>query len=84
MDLHEKLHSLPDAPGVYLFRDAGGALVYIGKAVSLRKRVSSYFSGREFGYDAERLGAMIGQIADVEYVLTANELEALVLESNLI
>lgn len=84
MDLHEKLHSLPDAPGVYLFSDAGGDLLYIGKAVSLRKRVSSYFSGREFGYDAERLSAMIGQIADVEYMLTANELEALVLESNLI
>lgn len=84
MDLHEKLRSLPDAPGVYLFRDAGGDLLYIGKAVSLRKRILSYFSGREFGYDTERLSAMIGQIADVEYVLTANELEALVLESNLI
>jgi len=84
MDLHEKLRSLPDAPGVYLFRDAGGDLLYIGKAVSLRKRILSYFSGRDFGYDTERLSAMIGQIADVEYVLTANELEALVLESNLI
>jgi excinuclease ABC subunit C len=84
MDLHEKLRSLPDAPGVYLFRDARGDLLYIGKGVSLRKRVQSYFSGRDFGYDAERLGAMVGQIADVEYVLTANELEALILESNLI
>jgi excinuclease ABC subunit C len=84
MDLHEKLRSLPDAPGVYLFRDAHGDLLYIGKGVSLRKRVQSYFSGRDFGYDAERLGAMVGQIADVEYVLTANELEALILESNLI
>ncbi|HSB80961.1 MAG TPA: excinuclease ABC subunit UvrC, partial [Candidatus Methylomirabilis sp.] len=84
MNLQEKLRSLPDAPGVYLFRDAQGDLLYIGKAVSLRKRAQSYFSGRDFGYDAERLAAMVGQIADVEYVLTANELEALILESNLI
>ncbi len=84
MDLQEKIRSLPDAPGVYLFRDARGDLLYIGKAVSLRKRVQSYFTDRDFGYDAERLGAMVGQIADVEYLLTANELEALILESNLI
>ena len=84
MDLHEKIRSLPDAPGVYLFTDAEGALLYVGKAVSLRKRVQSYFSERDFGYDAERLGAMVAQIAEVEYLLTANELEALILESNLI
>jgi len=82
--LHEKIHSLPDAPGVYLFKDAEGQLLYIGKAVSLRKRVQSYFTDRNLGYDAERLRSMIGQIADVEYVLTSNALEALVLESNLI
>jgi excinuclease ABC subunit C len=84
MDLQEKIRSLPDAPGVYLFKDARGAHLYIGKAVSLRKRVQSYFTERDFGYDAERLGAMVGQIADVEFLLTANELEALILESNLI
>ncbi len=84
MDLHEKIRGLPDAPGVYLFTDAQGALLYVGKAVSLRKRVQSYFTERDFGYDAERLGAMVAQIADVEYLLTANELEALILESNLI
>lgn len=84
MVLQEKIRSLPDAPGVYLFTDARGALLYVGKAVSVRKRVQSYFTDRELAYDAERLGAMIGQIADVEYVLTANELEALILESNLI
>ena len=84
MDLHEKIRGLPDAPGVYLFTDAEGALLYVGKAVSLRKRVQSYFSERDFGYDAERLGAMVAQIAEVEYLLTANELEALILESNLI
>lgn len=82
--LHEKIRGLPEAPGVYLFTDAQGALLYVGKAVSLRKRVQSYFTDRDFAYDAERLGAMVAQIADVEYLLTANELEALILESNLI
>jgi len=84
MNLHEKIRGLPDTPGVYLFTDAEGALLYVGKAVSLRKRVQSYFTERDFGYDAERLGAMVAQIAEVEYLLTANELEALILESNLI
>ncbi|MBI4841768.1 MAG: excinuclease ABC subunit UvrC [candidate division NC10 bacterium] len=84
MDLQEKIRSLPDAPGVYLFKDARGDLLYIGKALSLRKRVQSYFTDRDFGYDAERLSAMLGQIADLEFLLTANELEALILESNLI
>jgi excinuclease ABC subunit C len=82
--LQEKVQGLPDAPGVYLFTDLHGALLYVGKAVSLRKRVQSYFTDRNLGHDAERLGAMVGQIADVEYLLTANELEALILESNLI
>jgi excinuclease ABC subunit C len=84
VDLQEKIRSLPDAPGVYLFTDAEGALLYVGKAGSLRRRVQTYFSERDFGYDAERLGAMVAQIADVEYLLTANEVEALILESNLI
>jgi excinuclease ABC subunit C len=84
MDLQEKIRSLPDAPGVYLFKDTRGDLLYIGKALSLRKRVQSYFTDRDLGYDAERLSAMVGQIADVEFLLTANELEALILESNLI
>jgi excinuclease ABC subunit C len=84
MDLQEKIRSLPDAPGVYLFKDADGEVLYIGKAVSLRKRVQSYFTDRDFGYDGERLGSMVGQIADLEFLLTKNELEALILESNLI
>ena len=84
MDLQEKLRSLPDAPGVYLFKDAEGGVLYIGKALSLRKRVQSYFTDRDFGYDTERLTSLVSQIADVEYLLTANELEALILESNLI
>jgi excinuclease ABC subunit C len=82
--LEEKIRGLPDAPGVYLFTDGQGALLYVGKAVSLRRRVQSYFTDRDFAYDAERLGAVVAQVADVEYVVTANELEALILESNLI
>jgi len=84
MDLQEKLRSLPDAPGVYLFKDSEGEVLYIGKAVSLRKRVQTYFTDRDFGYDTERLSSLVSQVADVEYLLTANELEALILESNLI
>lgn len=84
MTLTEKLRSLPESPGVYLFLDAEGGLLYVGKAISLRRRVQSYFTDRDFGGDRERLTAMVGQIADVEYLLTANELEAFVLESNLI
>jgi len=84
VDLQEKIRSLPDAPGVYLFTDAQGALLYVGKASALRRRVQSYFNERDLGYDTERLGAMVGQVADVEYLLTANEVEALILESNLI
>ena len=84
MDLQEKIRSLPDAPGVYLFKDASGAILYIGKAVSLRKRVQSYFTDRDFGYDGERLSSMVAQVADVEFLLTRNELEALILESNLV
>ncbi len=83
-NLQEKIRGLPDAPGVYLYTDAQGELLYVGKAISLRKRVQSYFTDRDFGYDAARLSSMVSQIADVEYLLTANELEALILESNLI
>ncbi len=83
--LMEKVHDLPDAPGVYLFQDARGQVLYIGKALSLRKRVSSYFSeGRSRGYDQGRIAAMVSQIADLEFILTDSELEALILESNLV
>ncbi len=82
MELHEKVRALPDRSGVYLFQDAAGAVLYIGKALSLRKRVQTYFSDREV--HATRIAAMVGQIADVEFILTDTELEALILESNLI
>jgi excinuclease ABC subunit C len=82
--LHEKVSDLPDAPGVYLFRDSRGRVLYIGKALSLRKRVSTYLGATGGGSERFQIGAMIDQIADLEFILTENELEALILESNLI
>ncbi len=81
MDLQEKLQHLPDAPGVYLFKGKRGESLYIGKALSLRKRVQSYFRG---AVPSERIAAMVAQVADLDFILTENELEALILESNLI
>jgi excinuclease ABC subunit C len=82
MTLQEKLQHLPDGPGVYLFKGRRGEVLYIGKALSLRKRVQSYF--REAVLPSERIAAMVAQAADLDFILTENELEALILESNLI
>jgi len=82
--LYEKIKDLPDAPGVYLFRGTRGHVLYIGKALSLKKRVSSYFGESPGGQDRFQIGPMLQQIADLEFILTENELEALILESNLI
>ncbi len=75
---------LPDAPGVYLFRDKRGRVLYIGKALSLKKRVNSYFGESSGGPERLQIAPMVEQIADLEFILTENELEALILESNLI
>ncbi|SMB91498.1 Excinuclease ABC subunit C [Thermanaeromonas toyohensis ToBE] len=80
MLLEEKLAHLPDHPGVYLMRDAQGQVIYVGKAASLRNRVRSYFHGQH----PPRIQALVRQVADVEYILTDNEVEALALECNLI
>ncbi len=82
MTLNEKLERLPDRPGVYLYKDAKGQVVYIGKAASLRSRVRSYFQASRTR-DA-KTDALVDHIADLEYIVTANELEALILESNLV
>ena len=85
MELAEKVTSLPDRPGVYLFKGRRGEVLYVGKALSLRKRVQSYFQGREVsGERSERMASLLGQVQDVEVIVTDNELEALVLESNLV
>ncbi len=81
MTLEEKLQNLPDAPGVYIMEDSRGHVIYIGKAVSLRNRVRSYF---QKGAKGEKTEIMVRQIADLETIVTHTELEALALESNLI
>jgi len=80
--LTEKLQALPALPGVYLFKDAQGAVLYVGKAISLRSRVRSYFhKSAEHSIKTRRL---VEKIADLEWMITDTELEALVLECNLI
>ena len=82
MSLHEKLEQLPTRPGVYLFKDAEGRIVYVGKARVLRDRVRSYFqASRPQEFHKAR---MVEEIRDVELVVTDSEMEALALENNLI
>jgi excinuclease ABC subunit C len=78
--LAEQRRNLPDQPGVYLFRDDRGRVVYVGKARSIRKRVASHFSGRTRYGPTE----LVPQIDSVEYVVTATEAEALLAEQNFI
>lgn len=80
--LKQKLELLPREPGVYLFRDADGDIIYVGKAKVLRSRVRSYFSGRADG--RYQFPLLVRRIADVETIVTDNEIEALILEANLI
>jgi excinuclease ABC subunit C len=80
--LEPKLKALPAKPGVYLFRDAAGKLLYVGKAKSLRSRVRSYFQQRGDGRPS--IGGMVGRIADLEVIVTGTEVEALHLEQNLV
>lgn len=82
MDLREKADQLPAQPGVYLFQDAGGAILYVGKARSLRGRVKSYFL--ESRWQDAKTGSLVREIADLEYIVVDNEREALALENNLI
>ncbi len=72
---------MPDSPGVYLFKDKGDNIIYVGKALSLKKRVSQYFGRTE--KDA-KTRALVSSIIDLEYIVTPTELDALILESNLI
>ena len=82
MDLREKASQLPTAPGVYLYKDTHGTVLYVGKAKSLRSRVRSYFSDDRLG-DA-KTGSLLGEARDIDYILVDNEKEALALENNLI
>jgi excinuclease ABC subunit C len=80
--LEEKLAALPDAPGVYLYKDAGGRVLYVGKAKSLRSRVRSYF--QKGAQHPPKTLALVAEIRDLELILTGSEREALILENNLI
>lgn len=82
MKLAEKLNHLPSKPGVYIYRDNQQTVIYVGKAVSLRNRVRSYFQpGAQHGLKTR---ALVERIADLEYIVTDSEVEALILECNLI
>jgi excinuclease ABC subunit C len=80
--LPQKLDSLPADPGVYIFKNDRGAIIYVGKARSLRSRVRSYFqAGRSLDLKTQHL---VSEIRDLEYILTDSEVEALILESTLV
>jgi len=82
MELEQKVGSLPAQPGVYLFKDAAGTILYVGKARALRNRVKSYFL--ESKWVDVKTGSLVREIADVDYIVVDNEREALALENNLI
>src|SRR5437588_9017243 len=82
METREKAAQLPESPGVYLFHDAGGAVIYVGKAGSLRNRVRSYFL--ESRWIDAKTGSLAREIAELETIVVDNEREALALEHNLI
>jgi excinuclease ABC subunit C len=82
MEPREKAAQLPENPGVYLFKDAGGTVLYVGKARNLRSRVRSYFL--ESRWIDAKTGSLAREIADLETIVVGNEREALALENNLI
>ena len=82
MELREKVDQLPAQPGVYMFQDAAGTILYVGKARSLRGRVKSYFL--ESRWQDAKTGSLVREIADLQYIVVDNEREALALENNLI
>ncbi|MCK5832691.1 excinuclease ABC subunit UvrC [bacterium] len=81
MDLRAKIKRLPLKPGVYLFKNSKGEIIYIGKAIKLKNRVSSYFRGKHSNPKTARL---VAKIEDLEFIVVDNEVEALVLEANLV
>ena len=81
-DIISRIKSFPDKPGTYLMHDAAGSIIYIGKAKSLKKRVSSYF--RHAGFASPRLRKLVDSICDISIIRTETEVEALILENKLI
>ncbi|MCP4548796.1 MAG: excinuclease ABC subunit UvrC [bacterium] len=80
--LHKKLNRLPTAPGVYLYKDAKGKVIYVGKAKNLSSRVHSYF--REGRVSDPKTDLLVSRIVDLDYVVLGNEIEALIAENNFI
>ncbi len=80
--LKEKLKQVPELPGVYLLKDSRDRVIYVGKAVSLRQRLRSYITGN--GSHSPRLRSLQANLTDIDYVVTDTEVEALILECNLI
>ncbi len=82
MDLLAKIRTIPAEPGVYLYKNAEGEVIYVGKAKNLRSRVASYF--HEGRWEDAKTGTLVREAVDVDYIVVANNKEALALENNLI
>lgn len=80
--LDPTLKNLPSRPGVYIMKNASGGILYVGKSVNLKSRVNSYFNGN--GHLNAAKSQMVGQVKDIDWIETGSEVEALVLETNLI
>lgn len=80
-DIKSELTNAPDLPGIYMMKDDGGQIIYIGKAKNLKKRIKQYFQSKNHAYKIQK---MIESIYSYEYIITDSEIEALILESNLI
>ena len=80
--VQEKLKTLPELPGVYLMKNAHGKIIYVGKAIILKNRVRQYFQANK--NHTVKVRTMVSKIADFETIVTASEVEALILECNLI
>lgn len=81
-EVRKKIKDFPDSPGVYLFKNAYDTVLYVGKAVSLKKRVASYFN--QAGLESPKVRALVSQVDHLDYVMTSDEAQAFLLESNLI
>ena len=82
ISIKERLDNLPHKPGVYYFKDKNGKIIYIGKAKSLKNRVRSYF--RNSNPSEPKTAILISKIRELETIVTNSEVEALIMESNLI
>jgi excinuclease ABC subunit C len=80
-EIQEKVKNLPRSPGVYMMKNASGRVIYVGKALSLKNRVSGYF---QYSKKDAKTAAMVAEVADFDYIMVGTEIEALMLECNMI